>query len=122
VRSDRGTVTVEYAILVPVVLLMLFTSMQVALYSFARSVAATAAEEAVNAQRGYQADSGVGYAKAQSVITSQGDVLSSWKIVPGGTATEVTFTVQGESISLFPGIKGFSVSQTASGPIEEFNG
>jgi hypothetical protein len=122
VKSDRGSITLEYAILVPVVLLMLFTTMEIALYSFARSVAQTAADEAVNAQRGYQADDGVGIAKAQAVITSQGDVLSNWHIVPGGTGTEVTFTVTGQSISLFPGFPGFSVSQTASGPKEAFNG
>ena len=119
---DSGSVTVEYAILVPVVLLLLFTTMQVALLSFARSVALTAAEEGANAQRAYQANGGVGEAKAKEVIQRQGDVLSGWTIAVTNDGAEVRVTVTGQSISLFPGISGFTVSQTSSGPVERFNG
>jgi Flp pilus assembly protein TadG len=111
----------EYAILVPVILTMLFTCIEVALYSFARSVALTAAQEGANAQRAYGASDGAGEAQADKVITAQGDVLQGWQVSVTTTGGEVRVTVTGQSLSLFPGVAGFSVSQTSSGPVEEFH-
>ncbi len=118
---DRGSVVLEFAILVPVVLVMIFLCIQVALYSYARSVAITAAEEGVNAQRSYNAAAGTGYARAQTVIERQGDTLSGWSIdAPAPVGGELRITVQGTSLSVLPGVPGFHVSQTASGPVEQF--
>ena len=44
----------------------MFTCIQVSLYSFARSVALTAAQEGANAQRAYGALPGAGEAKADA--------------------------------------------------------
>ena len=118
---DGGSVTLEYAILVPTILTMLFLCIQVALYSYARSVALTAAEEGANAQRAYGASAGAGQAKADEIIKAQGDVLSGWKVTVTTNGGEVRVTVSGRSLSMFPGVAGYSVKQTSSGPIEQFH-
>ncbi len=119
-RDDRGSVALEYAIVVPAVLVLIFLCVQVALYSYARSVALTAAEEAVNAQRVYGAPAGAGQARADHVLTAQSDALIGWRVsvLTGGGRVRVTVT--GRSLSVFPGVSGYQVSQTASGPVERF--
>jgi Flp pilus assembly protein TadG len=118
---DRGSVTLEFAILIPGVLVMMFLCIQIGLYSYARSVALTAAEEGVNAQRAYGAAGGSGRAKAQTIIERQGNTLTGYTITTTIAGGEVRITVTGHSQSLIPGMKGYTVSQTASGPIERFN-
>jgi hypothetical protein len=120
-ERDGGSSSLEYAILVPIVLTLLFTCIQVSLYSFARSVALTAAQEGVNAQRAYGALPGVGEQKADDVINAQGDVLQGWHVSVTTSGGEVVVTVTGTSISLLPGVRGYSISQTSSGPIEVFH-
>jgi Flp pilus assembly protein TadG len=120
-ERDRGSVTLEYAILVPAVLTILFLCIQVALYSYARSVALTAAEEGANAQRAFGAPAGVGKDRANDVINRQGDTLSGVTVTVTTTGGEVRVTVTGRSLSLFPGVNGYRVSQTSSGPVEQFH-
>lgn len=119
--GDRGSVTVQYAIIVPSVLALLFLCVQVALFSYARSVALTAAQEGANAQRAYGSSAGAGAARANSVIDRQGDTLRGVKITVNTTGGEVRVTVTGHSLSVLPGFAGYPISQTASGPIEAFN-
>ncbi len=118
---DDGSSTLEFAILVPIVLTLIFTCIQVSLYSFARSVALTAAQEGANAQRAYGAAPGAGAAKADEIIKAQGDVLQGWNVSVTTSGGEIVVTVTGRSLSLFPGLDGYSVSQTSSGPIEVFH-
>jgi Flp pilus assembly protein TadG len=118
--DDDGAVTIEYVILVPVVLVIIFSCFQLALNSFARSVAQTAAEEGSNAARAYGASSADGQSRAQLVIDRQGDALSNTNISVVESGGEVRVTVTGHSLSLLPGYGGFTVTQTASGPIEQF--
>ncbi len=118
---DHGSVALEFAILIPGVLIMMFLCIQVALYSYARSVALTAAEEGVNAQRAYGASSGAGKAKAQAFIDRQGSTLIGAKITTTVAGGEIRITVTAKSQSLIPGFSGYSVSQSASGPIEKFS-
>ena len=54
-RGDRGSVTLEVSILAPVLLLVVFTIIQVGLWSYARSLALGAAQEGVAAGRAYGA-------------------------------------------------------------------
>jgi len=118
---DDGSSTLEFAILVPLVLTLIFTCIQVSLYSFARSVALTAAQEGANAQRAYGAPPGAGEAKADDIINAQGDVLQGWHVLVTTSGGEIVVTVTGRSLSLFPGVDGYRISQTSSGPIEVFH-
>jgi Flp pilus assembly protein TadG len=118
---DRGSVALEFAILIPGVLIMMFLCIQVALFSYARSVALTAAEEGVNAQRAYGALPGAGQTKAHAFIERQGTTLTGVTITTATLGGEVRITVTAHSPSLIPGFNGYTVSQSASGPIEKFN-
>jgi len=112
-------VALEYAIVVPIVLAAMFLALQVAMYAYARSVAQTAAEDAVTAQRAYGAPAGAGVAAADRVLDGQGNTLSRASVLPSRNGGEIRFTVSGESLSVIPGFH-LRVSQTASGPIERF--
>ena len=112
--------TLEYAILIPLALLLIFTCFQIALYAFARSVAQTAAEEAVNAQRAYGAPAGTARTTALATVARTGDALGHPKVTVQVTGGEVRVTVTGSCVSLLPFASPFTVTQTASGPVERF--
>lgn len=118
--TDGGSVTIQYAIVVPSALALLFLCIQVALFSYARSVALTAAQEGANAQRAYGASTGAGRARADSIIAGQGDILRGASVTVSTSGGEVRVTVTGRSLSVIPGFAGYPISQTASGPLEAF--
>ncbi|HEY2792486.1 MAG TPA: TadE/TadG family type IV pilus assembly protein [Micromonosporaceae bacterium] len=119
-RRDLGSVALEFALVLPAVIALLFTSVQVGLYSFARSVALTAAEEGANAQRAYGAAGNAGQSAAARLLRGQGDTLRDWKVSVTTVNGEVRVTVTGLTQSVFPGFDGYHVRQTASGPVERF--
>jgi len=120
-EADRGSVTLQYVILIPAMFALIFTCIQVSLFSFARSVALTAAEEGADAQRAYGAAPGVGEAKARAIIASQGDTLRNPNVVVTVQGDEIVVTVTGLTQSVLPGFSGYHVTESASGPIEEFH-
>ena len=118
-EADRGSSTLEFAIIVPALFLAIFTCVQVALWSYGRSIALNAAHEAVNAQRVYGAAPGVGQARAEAFIAAQGDSLVDSTVTVEIRGNEVFATVRGQTLSLVPGF-ATDVTQVASGPVEEF--
>jgi Flp pilus assembly protein TadG len=118
--GDAGSIALEFAIVLPAVILLLFSSIQVGLDSFARSVAQTAAEEGANAQRAYGASTGAGDRAAAKLLRTEGDTLRHWTVTVTTVNGEVRVVVTGRTQSVFPGFPGFRVSQTASGPVEQF--
>lgn len=119
-RDDDGSTALEFVIVVPVVIAAMFLAIQVALYSYARSIALTAAEEGANAQRAYQAPAGAGTDKAQAFLNRAGDGLRETTIDVQAGAQDVRVTVTGLSLSVIPGFAGFTVRQSAGGPVERF--
>ncbi|MER7167699.1 TadE family protein [Micromonospora sp. NPDC000207] len=121
-RSDRGANPVELAVVMPVILVLLFASIQVAVWFVARSTALHAAQSGVNAQRVHQAQPGAGEARAVGFLDVAGDWLVDWDR-PGPvcttTTTTVTCTVTGRSLSVVPGVD-FPVRQTAHGTRERW--
>ncbi|WBB65554.1 TadE family protein [Micromonospora sp. WMMD812] len=119
---DGGANPVELAVVLPAILLLLFASIQVAVWFVARSTALNAAQSAVNAQRVHQAPADAGLRRATRFLTVSGDWLVGWKS-PGPTcqtsATEVTCTVRGRSLSVVP-LVTFPVEQTAHGTVERW--
>ncbi|MEU1591028.1 TadE/TadG family type IV pilus assembly protein [Micromonospora sp. NPDC005710] len=117
---ERGANPVELAVMMPLILVLLFASIQVAAVFLARSTALHAAQSGVNAQRTYQAGKGAGVASASGFLKAAGGWLVGWD--KGGptcetTATEVTCTVSGRSLSVVPGVD-FAIQQTAHGTVE----
>ncbi|OKJ48140.1 hypothetical protein AMK27_39140 [Streptomyces sp. CB02009] len=110
------------AILFPVVILLILAIVQGFLAAYARNVAATAAREGVSAGRMYEAGAGEGAAKARSAVNALGGgILVDARVsTAGSTADRISLTVEGRAISLVPGLSGWPVSASASGPIERW--
>lgn len=120
-RADRGSATLEIAVLAPVLLLVVFTIVQVGLWSYARSLALAAAQEGVAAGRGYLAPATAADRAARSFLDrSAGDSLLDREISTQATSTDVRVEVTGRSLSVLPGVPGMPVRQGAQGPLERF--
>ncbi|MEU3452598.1 TadE family protein [Micromonospora sp. NPDC006766] len=120
--AERGANPVELAVVMPAILVLLFGSIQLGVWFVARATALNAAQSGVNAQRVFKAPSGAGRDRATRFLSASGDWLVDWRN-PGPTctrtATEVTCTVSGRSLSVIPGVD-FRVRQTAHGPVERW--
>lgn len=119
-RDDGGSQSIEMVILVPVALLVLFAAIQVALISWAQSIALTAAQQAATAQRAYDAPGGIGHARAEAFIARTGDGLRDSSITVRAGAERVEVSVSGKALSVLPIFDGFTVTQVAAGPVERF--
>lgn len=120
-RGDRGSVTLEVSILAPVLLLVVFTIIQVGLWSYARSLALGAAQEGVAAGRAYGAPAEAGRARALSFLdATAGDSLVGSVVTASATAATLRVEVTGRALSVLPGVPGLPVRQRAEGPIERF--
>ena len=103
-------------------LLATFGLIQGALYYHARDVALAAATDGLTAARARTGSSGEGRQAATAFLRRAGgeDVLQGSTVTSVRTATTATVTVSGSTMSLVPGLPGWSVSQSASGPVERF--
>jgi hypothetical protein len=120
--ADRGANPVELAVAMPVILVLLFASIQTAAWFVARSTALNAAQSAVNTQRLHQAPPGAGEARATRFLRAAGGWLVDWDDPAPScqtSATEVTCTVRGRSLSVVPGVD-FPVRQSAHGTVERW--
>jgi Flp pilus assembly protein TadG len=120
--AERGSATLEIAILGPALLLLVFTVVQVALWFYARSLALAAAQEGVAAARGYSAPTAAGVARAHAFLDrSAGDSLQAARVTatPAGIQ-RVRIEVTGRALSVVPGVPGPAVTQSAEGPVERF--
>ncbi|PSL01382.1 TadE-like protein [Haloactinopolyspora alba] len=119
---ERGAATLEIAIVFPIVLLITFGVIEGALWYHARNVALAAAEEGVRAATGDGGTPGAGVEEARDFALRAGadDTLSAVTVSSTSTPSEVSITVTGHSLTLFPGWSGHEVTQTASGPVERF--
>ena len=118
-RDQRGSASVELAVVFPAVLLLLMTLIQAALWFYARSVALGAAQEGAREGRVQPASVARAQAAAEGFLDQTAkDLLAGGAVDVTGTPTTIEVTVSGTAISLFPGLSGWSVTQTAVGPIE----
>ena len=117
--GERGAASVELAVTFPVVLLLVMTLIQAALWFYARSVALGAAQEGAREGRVQPASTARAQSAAEGFLDqTAADLLTDRDVSVTGSATMVAVTVTGTSISLFPGLSGWSVTQTAVGPVE----
>lgn len=118
-RDDRGSGSIEFVITATAVLAIVFLAIQAANYFYARSIALAAAQEAVNAQRAYNAAPGAGQAQASAFIASTGDSLSEVTITVTSDDRNVQATVDGRCLSILPGFCAMvGVHATVHGTVE----
>ncbi len=106
--------------MIPVIMLILVTLMQFALWAHAAQVAQLAASEGDRAARSLGGGPAAGLSRAQSILLGPGSDLSSSQaridMLPGDQAR---LTVTGRALSILPGLS-LPVSAVAVGPIQEF--
>lgn len=128
-RDERGASALELSIIAPMLLGLIFMSVQAALWLYGRSVALNAAQEGVSQLRLIQPEvytDGLGEqvrTETQGYAARLGGTALRNTAVPDLKYNEpegqVAVTVSGDTVSLIPGVS-FSVSRTATGPIEQF--
>ena len=117
--GERGAASVELAVAFPVVLLLVMTLIQAALWFYARSVALGAAQEGAREGRVQPASVARAQTAAEDFLTQTAqDLLVGRSVAVSGSPSTIEVTVTGTSISLFPGLSGWPVNQTAAGPVE----
>lgn len=117
--SERGSMSLEYAILFPAVILIIFVVIQGALYFYARDVARHAAESAAHAASALDAGPGAGEAAASAVFAQTGGSLIGPSVAVVSDGDYVTATVTGSAptvVALFD----LGVTQSARSPIEDW--
>ncbi len=117
--GERGAASVELAVTFPVVLLLVMTLIQGALWFYARSLALGAAQEGAREGRVQPASTARARSAAEDFLDqTASDLLTGRDVAVSGSEASITVTVTGTSLSLFPGLSGWSVTQTAVGPVE----
>ena len=121
-KGDRGSASLEIAILAPALLLLTFVLVQAGLWFYARSLALAAAQEGVTAGRAYDAPGAAGLVRARAFLYEQaGDSLTDTRVSSAGTtAAVVRITVTGRSLSVLPGLPGMAITQSAQVSREHF--
>ena len=104
---------------VPLAFLMLFTLIQGGVWFHGRSVAHHAAQQAVDAQRAYDAAPGAGEAAAAEFLARMGGSLNGAAVRISDDGETVSVSVEGDVINLVPGWSG-QVSQSVQAPVEKF--
>lgn len=116
--DERGSASVELVVLMPLLLLILFSGVQGAVYYHASTLALAAAQEGARAAARENATLAAGTSAATAFVTdTAGDSLSSVAITGSRTAVTATITVRGSSLSLVPGWTP-TVERSASLPVE----
>lgn len=117
--SERGSGSIQLALLLPALFLVMFLGMQAALYYHARTVAIAAAQEGARAAGAETGTTGTGITAARGFVDAAGgdDVLSGVTVTGRRTATTVTLTVSGHAMSVIPGWSP-TLEQSATAPIE----
>ena len=120
--GDRGSVSLELAIVFPALLLIVTALVQYALWFHARSLALAAAQQGVSVARAYHSTPAAGRGSALAFIADHGaDTLLNADVTTASPATgQVRVVVTGRSVSVLPGVAGLAVSQSAAGPLERF--
>lgn len=121
-RDDRGMSTLEAILTIPVLVGMFLAVVQVAMWWYARQLASTAAQEASRTARAYASTASAGHDRGEEYLTLQqanGHALTDVQVHVRRSATTVTVTVTGYTVSLIPYMK-LRVSEISSGPVERY--
>jgi len=116
-RPETGSATVEIAVLLPVVMLLLMSVVQAGIYFHTRAVATTAARKAVTAARIEDGTGGDGQLAAEQFLDQNGAALQTRSVDVTRSETTATATVSGDVASVLFGFP-FSVTVTVDAPVE----
>lgn len=117
IRDERGSASLQYVILLPVLFGIVFLALQAGLSYFGRTTALAAAEtgaRALAAEHGTTADC---RAAAERFLAQVGDAVVGASVVCTRTSDTVTVEVRGEALSVIAGWRQ-TIVQSATLPVE----
>lgn len=103
VHDERGSMSVQMVVIMPLLFLIAFTGLQAGLYFYGRSAALSAATTGAGVAAAEGGTVGDCQQAAAAFIASLGDVLTSPHIDCARTATTVTARISGSTLSVIPG-------------------
>ena len=119
-RRDRGASTIEWALLTPILVIVIMTVIQFALVYHARQVALAAAQSGARTARTQVTGDwqGAAEARARAGVAQIGpELITPLSVQAGGNADERWVEVSGSAVSLVP-FMTFKVHERSGGPIE----
>ena len=117
VVDERGSISTQLVVLLPLMLGIVWIAMSAAMYYYGRTAALSSAQSGVTAgaaENGTEADC---HTAASDLLARVGDALQGATVSCVRTTTTMTATVSGTTLSLVPGWSP-TVSQTATAPVE----
>ena len=119
-RGDRGAVSAELVIATPLLLLMLLTIVQFALWSHATHIAQAAASQGLAVARAQDGTAAEGAAGAQQMLDQLASgPLSGASVSADRTTTSASIRISGTATSVIPFLS-LPVHAEAVGPVERF--
>ena len=119
-RDERGSVAAELVVATPLLLLLILSVVQFAIWEHATHVAEAVAQEGLATARLQGETASAGEAEARAVLVQLGSaVLSSPDVKATRTAAATTVVVTGRAESVV-GLFSLPVRATASGPTESY--
>ena len=121
-RRDRGSLSLELAILFPLVLTLTFGAIQAGLWFQARSLCQAAAEAGVRAGKVLNAPAGAGARAARAYLSDvAGGLVLAPAVSEARTSATVNVTCSGQTQNVIP-LPGFdiAVAQSSTAGIERF--
>lgn len=116
--DDRGSAPAETALAMALMMLLIAGVVQFALAEHAQHIAQAAAIQALTEAQAQDGTAGDGQAAGATALSQlAGDVLQDPHVTVTRTATQVTATVRGQVIGVFPGLH-LPVAAHAAGPVE----
>ena len=117
--SERGAVTTQLVMLLPVLFGIVFLGLQAALYYYAATVAGAAAQDGARVAAAHGGGGlGAGTAAAWSALDQSHGSLSNYQVTGSAGTGGPSMTVTGETLSVLPGMV-FTVTRSASLPWEQ---
>jgi Flp pilus assembly protein TadG len=119
-RDERGSVSAELVVATPLLLLLIMSVVQFAIWEHATHVADAVAQQGLSVGRLQGETAAAGQAEAQNVLDQLGSgVLVNSHISANKTAATTTIVVTGRAQSIV-GLFSLPVKATATGPTEGY--
>ena len=115
---QRGSSTVEVAVLLPLIMLLLMVVVQAGIYFHTRAVAVTAARKGVTAARVETGSVADGERVAGQFLDQNGAALTNRQVDVSRSRDTATVTVTGDVASVIFGVP-FTVTITVDAPVEQ---
>lgn len=117
--GDRGSATVEVAVALPIVMLLLMLVVQAGVYFHTRAVATTAAHKGLDALRVEEGSTSEARAATEDFLDRNAPALDARTVDVDRTDGTAEVTVSGDVVSLIFGVDLFPVRVTANAPLEQ---